>query len=181
MGRSVYRMRPVAVKRRAWGGARTRDRLREDTVMQNTLIIGDIHGCHAELLDLLDRAAIGDGDLVVSVGDLVDRGPEPGEVVEERGVVQEHGGHRHPAQAVEGRRVGEQRGGAVPGRIRAAGHRRGVGPRIGGPALDERLLTERGHATQPLDTTRIVGAGLRGTPLTVWKAAPPCPPAPSTA
>lgn len=50
--------------------------------MQRTLIIGDIHGCHAELLDLLDRAAIGDDDLVVSVGDLVDRGPDPGPVVE---------------------------------------------------------------------------------------------------
>lgn len=48
----------------------------------HTLIIGDIHGCHAELLDLLDRAAIGDDDLVVSVGDLVDRGPEPGAVVD---------------------------------------------------------------------------------------------------
>lgn len=50
--------------------------------MRNTLIIGDIHGCHAELLDLLDAAAIGDDDLVVSVGDLVDRGPEPGAVVD---------------------------------------------------------------------------------------------------
>ncbi|MFY0539014.1 metallophosphoesterase [Nannocystis pusilla] len=50
--------------------------------MQSTLIIGDIHGCHAELLDLLDRAAIGDDDLVVSVGDLVDRGPDPASVVE---------------------------------------------------------------------------------------------------
>lgn len=50
--------------------------------MQKTLIIGDIHGCYAELLDLLDKAGIGDGDLVVSVGDLVDRGPEPAEVVE---------------------------------------------------------------------------------------------------
>lgn len=47
-----------------------------------TLIIGDIHGCHAELLDLLDAAGIGDDDLVVSVGDLVDRGPDPGPVVE---------------------------------------------------------------------------------------------------
>ena len=47
-----------------------------------TLIIGDIHGCHAELLELLDRAAIGDGDLVVSVGDLVDRGPDPGAVLD---------------------------------------------------------------------------------------------------
>lgn len=50
--------------------------------MRNTLIIGDIHGCHAELLDLLEKAAIGAEDLVVSVGDLVDRGPEPGEVVD---------------------------------------------------------------------------------------------------
>lgn len=50
--------------------------------MPSTLIIGDIHGCYAELLDLLDAAGIGDDDLVVSVGDLVDRGPAPGEVVE---------------------------------------------------------------------------------------------------
>lgn len=50
--------------------------------MPNTLIIGDIHGCYAELLDLLDRAAIGADDLLVSVGDLVDRGPDPGPVVE---------------------------------------------------------------------------------------------------
>ncbi|MDC0721388.1 metallophosphoesterase [Nannocystis bainbridge] len=50
--------------------------------MQSTLIIGDIHGCYAELLDLLDVAAIGDDDLVVSVGDLVDRGPDPSSVVE---------------------------------------------------------------------------------------------------
>jgi serine/threonine protein phosphatase 1 len=48
----------------------------------NTLVIGDIHGCHAELLDLLDRAAIGADDLVVSVGDLVDRGPEPAAVLD---------------------------------------------------------------------------------------------------
>ena len=47
-----------------------------------TLIIGDIHGCHAELLELLDRAAIGADDLVVSVGDLVDRGPDPGAVLD---------------------------------------------------------------------------------------------------
>ncbi len=50
--------------------------------MHKTLIIGDIHGCHAELLDLLDLAAIGDDDLVVSVGDLVDRGPDPGAVLD---------------------------------------------------------------------------------------------------
>jgi serine/threonine protein phosphatase 1 len=48
----------------------------------NTLIIGDIHGCYVELLDLLDRAALGQEDLVVSVGDLVDRGPDPGAVLD---------------------------------------------------------------------------------------------------
>lgn len=49
--------------------------------MSRTLIIGDIHGCYHELLDLLDRAALTDDDLLLSVGDLVDRGPLPSEVV----------------------------------------------------------------------------------------------------
>lgn len=46
-----------------------------------TLIIGDIHGCHTELMELLDAAAVATDDVVVSVGDLVDRGPAPTEVV----------------------------------------------------------------------------------------------------
>jgi len=50
--------------------------------VQKTIIIGDIHGCHSELMELCDRAAITDGDLVVSVGDLVDRGPDPGAVID---------------------------------------------------------------------------------------------------
>ncbi len=50
--------------------------------MPSTIIIGDIHGCYAEMLDLLDKAGIGNDDLVVSVGDIIDRGPEPREVIE---------------------------------------------------------------------------------------------------
>jgi serine/threonine protein phosphatase 1 len=46
-----------------------------------TLIIGDIHGCYDELRELFDVAALASDDLVVSVGDLVDRGPDPGAVV----------------------------------------------------------------------------------------------------
>ncbi|HEY4180932.1 MAG TPA: metallophosphoesterase [Kofleriaceae bacterium] len=46
-----------------------------------TLIIGDIHGCYSELLELFDAAALGADDVVVSVGDLVDRGPDPAGVV----------------------------------------------------------------------------------------------------
>jgi serine/threonine protein phosphatase 1 len=46
-----------------------------------TLIIGDIHGCFDELQALMDAAALATDDVVVSVGDLVDRGPAPAEVV----------------------------------------------------------------------------------------------------
>jgi serine/threonine protein phosphatase 1 len=47
---------------------------------QRTVVIGDIHGCYRELLDLLEACAVDDGDRVVSVGDLVDRGPSSLEV-----------------------------------------------------------------------------------------------------
>ena len=40
-----------------------------------TLVIGDIHGCHDEFQALLDKAGLTDTDLIVSVGDCVDRGP----------------------------------------------------------------------------------------------------------
>jgi hypothetical protein len=42
------------------------------------LFIGDIHGCIDELRDLLDRAALHKDDVVVSLGDLVRKGPDPG-------------------------------------------------------------------------------------------------------
>ncbi len=40
-----------------------------------TLVIGDIHGCYAELQALLDKSGIGDDDAIVSIGDMVNRGP----------------------------------------------------------------------------------------------------------
>jgi hypothetical protein len=40
-----------------------------------TLVIGDIHGCFDELPELLDRASLADGDRIVALGDIVDRGP----------------------------------------------------------------------------------------------------------
>lgn len=40
-----------------------------------TLIIGDIHGCWDELQALLDAAALGTDDRIISIGDMVDRGP----------------------------------------------------------------------------------------------------------
>ena len=41
-----------------------------------TIIIGDIHGCAAELEALLAKLAIGPEDQLVLLGDLFDRGPE---------------------------------------------------------------------------------------------------------
>lgn len=41
------------------------------------IVIGDIHGCHDELQALLDAIGPDADDTIVSVGDLVDRGPEP--------------------------------------------------------------------------------------------------------
>ncbi len=42
----------------------------------NTLIVGDIHGCWDEFRALLDQAALDPDDAIVSIGDLVDRGPQ---------------------------------------------------------------------------------------------------------
>jgi hypothetical protein len=50
--------------------------------MNRTIIIGDLHGCHEEALDLLDRVAATAADRVIFAGDLVDRGPLPRECVE---------------------------------------------------------------------------------------------------
>lgn len=40
------------------------------------LIIGDIHGCYAELQALLDKAGLSTGDEIIALGDIVDRGPD---------------------------------------------------------------------------------------------------------
>ncbi len=44
--------------------------------MGRTLIIGNVHGCAAELDALLARLAVGEADRVVFVGDLLARGPD---------------------------------------------------------------------------------------------------------
>jgi hypothetical protein len=44
--------------------------------MARTIIVGDVHGCVAELGRLLDEIAPGVGDRVLFVGDLIARGPD---------------------------------------------------------------------------------------------------------
>ena len=49
--------------------------------MSRTLVIGDIHGCYDELLQLVGSANLATEDRIVAVGDLVDRGPKSLDVV----------------------------------------------------------------------------------------------------
>jgi serine/threonine protein phosphatase 1 len=46
------------------------------------IAIGDIHGCHKEFADLLDKLDLGKDDRLVLLGDLISRGPDSGTVVE---------------------------------------------------------------------------------------------------
>ena len=50
--------------------------------MNRTLVIGDIHGCYDELLDLIKKAGLAASDRVVAVGDLIVKGPRSREVLE---------------------------------------------------------------------------------------------------
>lgn len=47
-----------------------------------TIVVGDIHGCYDELEDLLEAVNFGDNDRLVSVGDLITKGPKSREVLE---------------------------------------------------------------------------------------------------
>ena len=47
-----------------------------------TIVVGDIHGCFEEFQALLSQCKRQPEDQVISVGDLVDRGPDPRSVVE---------------------------------------------------------------------------------------------------
>lgn len=47
-----------------------------------TIVVGDIHGCYDELISLLDKVGFGTDDRLVSVGDLITKGPKSREVLE---------------------------------------------------------------------------------------------------
>ncbi|HEY7785296.1 MAG TPA: metallophosphoesterase [Pyrinomonadaceae bacterium] len=47
-----------------------------------TIVVGDIHGCYDELIDLLDKAGFAESDRLVCVGDLITKGPKDREVLE---------------------------------------------------------------------------------------------------
>lgn len=45
--------------------------------MQRLIVVGDVHGCVDELRELMGRVGPVEGDRVVMLGDLIDRGPDP--------------------------------------------------------------------------------------------------------
>lgn len=46
------------------------------------IVVGDLHGCYDELIELLEKIGIGDDDRVICVGDLIAKGPKSKEVLE---------------------------------------------------------------------------------------------------
>ena len=50
--------------------------------MSRTIVVGDVHGCYRELMLLLEKLKYDEGsERLILAGDLVDRGPESGQVV----------------------------------------------------------------------------------------------------
>jgi hypothetical protein len=46
------------------------------------IVVGDLHGCYDELMELLEKIGIGDDDRVFCVGDLITKGPKSKEILE---------------------------------------------------------------------------------------------------
>jgi hypothetical protein len=47
-----------------------------------TIVVGDIHGCYDELMELMEKVDVGEKDRVICVGDLITKGPKSKEVLE---------------------------------------------------------------------------------------------------
>jgi predicted phosphodiesterase len=47
-----------------------------------TIVVGDIHGCYDELISLIDKVGLGADDRLISVGDLITKGPRNREVLD---------------------------------------------------------------------------------------------------
>jgi hypothetical protein len=75
--------------------------------MQRTIVVGDLHGCVDELRDLLRKCGYAPGDRLVSVGDIVAKGPDSQAVVQ---LLREEGGlgvlGNHDAHALKAHEEG---------------------------------------------------------------------------
>src|SRR3984957_12787886 len=81
--------------------------------MGRTVIIGDVHGCRRELVELLDRVAFTAGDRLVSVGALIARGPDSLgvlDVIRRTGAIVVRGNHEQKLIAWKEARMARLRG-----------------------------------------------------------------------
>ncbi|HXD33177.1 MAG TPA: metallophosphoesterase family protein [Pyrinomonadaceae bacterium] len=53
-----------------------------ESTNHRTFVVGDIHGCYDELMDLLDEVDLAETDRVIAVGDLIVKGPKNREVLD---------------------------------------------------------------------------------------------------
>lgn len=84
--------------------------------MGRTIVVGDVHGCLAELQDLLEVVAFADEDRLVFVGDLVAKGPNSRGVVRlamNLGADAVLGNHECKVLCIRGEK-GDWTGGKVP-------------------------------------------------------------------
>lgn len=49
---------------------------------ERTIVVGDVHGCYDEALELLSACGASERDRIVFLGDLIDRGPEPARCID---------------------------------------------------------------------------------------------------
>jgi hypothetical protein len=83
-----------------------------------TIVVGDVHGCRAELEALLDRVAFASGDRLVFVGDLLARGPDSLgvlDVVRRTGAIVVRGNHEQKLLDWRERRIAWMHGKAAKG------------------------------------------------------------------
>lgn len=83
---------------------------------RRTIVIGDLHGCLDEAVELLDRAQASAADRVIFLGDLVDRGPNPAGCVDLAMAIEQRQGApacvlgNHEEKHLEYRRIESTRG-----------------------------------------------------------------------
>lgn len=51
-----------------------------DKSYDRTIVIGDVHGCFDEMMELITKCEFSEKDALISVGDMIDRGPKSWEV-----------------------------------------------------------------------------------------------------
>ncbi len=58
-------------------------KIKREENYERIIAIGDLHGCYSPFADLMHSISFTDGDLVIFIGDYIDRGPESKRIIDE--------------------------------------------------------------------------------------------------